>query len=65
MYLRDNTKQTSLSYVFTCLHRRCNHGNKSDKDGAEDIDDREDEIDLKTTNHMTNQSNNLTNQNSP
>ena len=33
--------------VRTCLHRGCNHRDKSDEDGAEDVDDREDEIDLK------------------
>ena len=53
--------------MYTCLHRRCNHGDKSDEDGAEDIDDREDEIDLETANmySMTNQlinANNITNQ---
>ena len=53
--------------MYTCLHRRCNHGDKSDKYGAEDIDDWEDEIDLETANmyYMTNQlikPNNMTNQ---
>ena len=46
MYLTDNTKQASVSYVCTCLHRRCNHGDKGNEDGAKDVDNREDEIDL-------------------
>ena len=38
----------------TCLNRRSNHGDKGDEDGAEDIDDGEDQIDLKKVN-MSNQ----------
>ena len=41
----------------TCLHRRSNHGDKCDEDGAEDIDDWEDQIDLKKVN-MSNQPSN-------
>ena len=41
----------------TCLHRRGNHGDKCDEDGAEDIDDWEDQIDLKKVT-MSNQPSN-------
>ena len=52
--------------VRTCLHRRCNHGDKGNEDGAEDVDDWEDEVDLKKTEMFkhVNQSI-LTNQNLP
>ena len=36
----------------TCLNRRSNHGDKGDEDGAEDIDDGEDQIDLKKGEHI-------------
>ena len=32
--------------VRTCLHRGCNHRDKSDEDGAEDVDDREEGDDV-------------------
>ena len=59
MYVTDNTKQASVLYVCTCLYRRCNHGDKRNEDGAEDVDNREDEIDLKKCIcvNMTNQFN--------
>ena len=36
----------------TCLNRRSNHGDKGDEDGAEDIDDGEDQIDLEKGEHV-------------
>ena len=47
--LSDDTEPLKGKAVVcecTCFHRRCNHRDKSDEDGAEDVDDREDEIDL-------------------
>ena len=50
-YLTDDTEppkreNCSCVYVCTCLHRGCNHWDNSDEDGADDVDDREDQIDL-------------------
>ena len=39
-------ERITVLYVCTCLHRGCNHRDNSDEDGADDVDDREDQIDL-------------------